>query len=431
MNSLIKKSTSNGIRLKAVATDFDKYLLFLTMVSIVFVPSIKINDALFVGIDEVLVLLMGLRLLQEKIFWLDQMVMVFGLLGLIILFSILLNPNYKDYREYLELHKLLKFATLYLFSCWVSLQFLNEKKIIRFVNGLFLCLVVFNILHLFNLFYFNEFITILYDTDGRDVMNFGKNSLGGPGPKRIVGTMGNPNINSILFLLFFAFYSFLDIENRKETSVWKLASIWMVRIPFMFSMLFVILCQSRTGIVSLVVIYVFGIFIRKPNWKEVMMEVLCVFSFFGITAFLDTISLQYLTNTKPKLQENNSFAVRIKIWKYLIGSWLENPIFGYGPNKAFVYKTELHPENEYLFYLWRYGVQGVIAYISLLVIPFKSMFSKVKDFSFLYFTVIVIAMAASMNNPLSNPKISVLFAIIIGFSVAVFYNFKTEQGKNV
>lgn len=405
----------------------DVVLLSLTFLSILFIPSIKIHNELFLGLDEFLVLLMGLRLLLKRFFWIDQLVLVFVLLSCIILSSILLNSNRADYREYLEVHKVLKFVVFYLFSIFVFTNYNNKKGIIYFVSISFIGLLIFNVLHLFNLFYFNEFITILYDTDGRDVLNFGKNSIGGPGPKRIVGTMGNPNINAILFLFFVSFYSFLLVESKKVESSWNYFTPNTVRALFLLSILLVILCQSRTGIVALVIIYLFGLYYRRAKLFEILLEILLIIGFFGLSAFLDTIALQYLFNTKPQLQENNSLAVRLKIWGKLINMWTEQPFFGYGPNKAYVYREKLHPENEYIFYLWRYGIQGVVTYLSILLVPILYFRSRIKEFTFLIFVVLVVSLVAFMNNPLSNPKISVLFALILGFSVVQFSQNKQKS----
>lgn len=370
---------------------------------------------------------MGLRLLLKRFFWIDQLVLVFVLLSCIILASILLNSNRADYKEYLEVHKVLKFVVFYLFSIFVFANYSNKKGIIFFVSISFIVLLIFNFLHLFNLFYFNEFITILYDTDGRDVLNFGKNSIGGPGPKRIVGTMGNPNINAILFLFFVSFYSFLLVESKKVESSWNSFTPNTVRAFFLLSILLVIFCQSRTGIVALVIIYLLGLYYRRAKWYEILFEILLIIGFFGLSAFLDTIALQYLFNTKPQLQENNSLAVRLKIWGKLINMWTEQPFFGYGPNKAYVYREKLHPENEYVFYLWRYGIQGVVAYLSILLVPILYYRSRIKEFTFLIFVVLVVSLVAFMNNPLSNPKISVLFALILGFSVVQFSQNKQKS----
>ncbi len=399
---------------------FDAILLTLTFLSILFIPSIKIHSELFLGVDEFFVLIMGLRLLQKRFFRIDQLVLVCLVLSIFILLSIVINSNRADYREYLEIHKVLKFVVFYLFSIFVFTNFLNKKGVVYLVTFSFLGLLIFNFLHLFNLFYFNEFVTILYDTDGRDVLNFGKNSIGGPGPKRIVGTMGNPNINAILFLFYVSFYSFLLIERNKVDGSWNYLSKNSVKALFLLSILLVILCQSRTGIVALFIIYIFGVLLRKAKWLDIIMEVLLISGFFGISAFLDTIALQYLFNTKPQLQENNSLAVRIKIWGELFQMWTQQPFFGYGPNKAFVYREKLHPENEYIFYLWRYGVQGLLAYLSLFLVPLFYFGKRTKEFSFLILVILVVLLVALMNNPLSNPKISVLFALILGFSMVQF-----------
>jgi O-antigen ligase len=98
--------------------------------------------------------------------------------------------------------------------------------------------------------------------------------------------------------------------------------------------------------------------------------------------------------------------------------WVQKPFFGYGPNKEYVYSKELHPENEYIFYLWRYGIQGVIFYLSMLLVPLVYFYKRLKEFYFLPFIVFVILIVALMNNPLSNAKINVLFPMILGLSTA-------------
>ncbi len=85
--------------------------------------------------------------------------------------------------------------------------------------------------------------------------------------------------------------------------------------------------QSRTGIAAMVVIYFLGIYLRKPHWKEIGTEIIRVTLFFALSSFLDTVSLQYLTNTKPQIHENNSLSLRIKVWGQLFNSWLESPWF--------------------------------------------------------------------------------------------------------
>ncbi len=411
------------------AEKMDGILLFVTLFSILFVPSIRIHSGLFLGIEELLIVIMGLRLCLVRWYLIDRFLLVLMAMASIILISIFANPNYKDYREYLEIHKLAKIGVVYLFTIFFLRTNLRYNSLVKWINFCFLGLVLFNIFHLFNLFYFNEIITILYDTDGRDVLSFGKNSLGGPGPKRIVGTMGNPNINGILFLFFFAFYSFLLIELKNKESNWNLLTHTRLKILFLTSILLVILCQSRTDIGVLVVLYVLGVLWRKATALEVVFEISCTCLFFGLSAFLDTIALQYLFNTKPQIHENNSFAARIKVWVSLIHQWMENPIFGYGPNKAYIYREKLYPENEYVFYLWRYGIQGVLLYLSLLLTPIFSFYKRISHFRFLSMIIIIIASVAFMNNPMSNAKISMLVAFVFGLSLVILENMDTQKNR--
>jgi uncharacterized membrane protein len=78
--------------------------------------------------------------------------------------------------------------------------------------------------------------------------------------------------------------------------------------------------------------------------------------------------------------------------------------------------------------LWRYGIQGVISYIAIFCVPLFYFYKRIKEFTFLIFAVLIVSLVALMNNPLSNPKISVLFALILGFSMVQFT--KVEQNTN-
>ncbi len=426
MNNTIKQYIIKGSNLPKAA-NFDLFLVVLTFLSVLFLPSIKINSQLYLGLDEFIVVIMGIRLLSKKFFWIDQLVIILILMSFFILASIFVNPNFSDYREYLEIHKVIKVAIFYVFTIFVFRDFKHEKGIVYFLTFSFIVLFIFNFLHLFNVFYFNEYITILFDTDGRDVINFGKNSAGGPGPKRIVGTMGNPNINAILFLFYVSFFTFSLIEGKKDQSSWHFFSNTIRKVLFLLSILMVILCQSRTGIVALAFIYFLGVYLRGAKWLEVITEISFTVTFFLLSSFIDTIALQYLFNTKPKLQDNNSFSVRLEIWAKLFKMWVQKPFFGYGPNKKYVYSNELHPENEYIFYLWRYGIQGVILYLSMLLVPIFYFYKRLKEFYFLPFIVFVILIVALMNNPLSNAKINVLFPMILGLSIAYLCKNTTKE----
>jgi O-antigen ligase len=426
LNNTIRQYIIKGSNLPNAAI-FDLFLVVLTFLSVLFLPSIKINSQLYLGLDEFIVVIMGIRLLSKKFFWIDQLAIILILMSFFILVSIFVNPNISDYREYLEIHKVIKFVIFYVFTIFVFRDFKHEKGIVYFLTFSFILLFIFNFLHLFNVFYFNEYVTILFDTDGRDVINFGKNSAGGPGPKRIVGTMGNPNINAILFLFYVSFFTFLLIEGKKDQSSWHFFSNTLRKVLFLLSILMVILCQSRTGIVALSVIYFLGVHLRGAKWLEVITEISFTVSFFLLSSFIDTIALQYLFNTKPKLQDNNSFSVRLEIWAKLFKMWVQKPFFGYGPNKEYVYSNELHPENEYIFYLWRYGIQGVILYLSMLLVPLFYFYKRLKEFYFLPFIVFVILIVALMNNPLSNAKINVLFPMILGLSIAYLCKKTTKE----
>ena len=361
----------------------------------------------------------------KAIFWLDKFVVILMLFAGFIFLSILINSHRTELREYFELYKIFKIGILYLFSIFL---FLGSKKIsgiVKFVNVIFVLLVAFNFLHYFNVWHFNENVTILFDSDQRDTLYFGLNSLGLPAAKRMIGTMGNPNDNAILFLLFFAFYqSRLTVLNSKNKS------FFVYKLMFLLATLMVLLCQSRTGILIGVVVYIVGLFQRKLT-KDVLYELLIIGLAVVLMFIISSNSLQYLANTKLRLQDNSAVMGRWEVAKKLFGMWTEKPIFGYGPNKTYMYGNKIYPENEYLFHIWRYGIMGLILYCLVLwYILLKFLREKVK--MPLYVCVIVVFSFAALSNlPVMNPKFSFIFALVAGFSTCQYYIQKRQKNEYV
>ena len=406
-------------------TKADFALLYVTLITTLFVPYIPVNASFFLSLEEVFVGMIAVRLLIKRFFWLDKFVVILMLFAGFIFLSILINSHRTELREYFELYKIFKIGILYLFSIFL---FLGSKKIsgiVKFVNVIFVLLVAFNFLHYFNVWHFNENVTILFDSDQRDTLNFGLNSLGLPAAKRMIGTMGNPNDNAILFLLFFAFYqSRLTVLNSKNKS------FFVYKLMFLLATLMVLLCQSRTGILIGVVVYIVGLFQRKLT-KDVLYELLIIGLAVVLMFIISSNSLQYLANTKLRLQDNSAVMGRWEVAKKLFGMWTEKPIFGYGPNKTYMYGNKIYPENEYLFHIWRYGIMGLILYCLLLwYILLKFLREKVK--MPLYVCVIIVFSFAALSNlPVMNPKFSFIFALVAGFSTCQYYIQKRQKNEYV
>jgi O-antigen ligase len=344
------------------------------------------------------------------------------LFSVYILFTILMNYNSNSYRDYFEIFKYFKFGFVFVFFATLTFEF-NYKKIF---NVIFYFILIFNFCHYFDIFNFNYYIEPLYSS-GLHLKYFGINTLGLPDSKRMLGTLGNPNNNAILFLFFCIFYFPGPSSKLKEN------------IHFYLSFLGLVACQSRTGFLAFIIVFISYIVLNGMPWKKLLVHVLvlvfCIFSFSVVENTLnyaldfaqdDTISIDEAAGTKylstlasEDIENTGSVTHRLYVWNYLFEMILENPVIGHGPNKNFFYENKIYSENEYVLIIYRYGFLGVVLYLFWLTN------FAIKSFSFrrthlgacvLFFTIGLLVISLT-NNPISESTIFILFAVISGLFV--------------
>ena len=339
-----------------------------------------------------------------------------GLIGIFILIiftSILLNGRLSYYRDYFEILKVIKFGTLAIFAS-IAIRYVNINKLLNVAFGI---LVIINLIQYFELFNINYVLKQIYGFE-KEVSFFGKNSIGQPASKRMLGLMGNPNNNAIIFLFFASWYFNPKVSIVKNSR-------------FYLAVLMVFMCQSKTGIISLAVLILtgFGIFSKLSDnltYKDIFSKIAIVILIFGLSFLLD---LNYVIDSfkegidflvKNKYQTTGSGAMstrgRWEIWSLLFEMILNKPLIGHGPYKEFFYQRDLFSENEYILIWWRYGIFGLISFISLLVYPIvvavKNINSKFAISLILFSMVIMVS--ALTNNPMLNRDIQALYAILLG-----------------
>lgn len=349
-----------------------------------------------------------------------------------ILLTILFN-NPGALRDYLELYKLLKYLFyLMFFMCAISKY--DYKRILEIV---FYIVFAFNLLHYFDILNFNKIIEPFYTSEFR-LLLFGKNSLGEPDTKRMLGTMGNPNNNAIMFLFFAALFAPAKLSLRSHNVIYYL------------SFTGVLLTQSRTGMVAFIVLTIANIFIQKFSYKSVLKQLMffvLIFIAINLVEYIDLSfkeplteeekkelleernildqdkylpACKYLTNVVEDDRSEKSISGRLEVWKMLWGMIKERPLFGHGPSKDFFYENKIYPESEYVLMTWRYGFFGLFLYISLLLLPlvwYIKGFDFRTSYSYLLFLLVVL-ITALMNNPCCEPRIM----LMIAFMNASFFN---------
>lgn len=391
-----------GLKINPWLNAFAGVILF----SILFLPDLYLSKSLpaFRLLDFLLpVLLIIIVLKRKEIVWRPFYIFI-GIVVLYIFLTMIINGRLAMTRDYFEFYKIYKFFLIVVFFSIIDgLTFLKT-----FIKPFFLLLVLLNLIHFYNLFNFN-FIIEHYYHGGLNIKYFGTNTLYQPTAKRMVGLMGNPNNNAILFT-FFSIY-FIPFKFEKSKIAW-----------FSIALTMVFLCQSRTSILAIIALIVVLLILKYTNWnfkQWVLFIGTCLVCYLlAWTLSSDFFKYDIYGNSmfNGVALESNSAMGRIESWKFLGKMIAEKPVFGHGPNKDFFYNNNIYSENEYVLYAWRYGIIGLVMYLLFYLIPVKAiaMDSKTKYSKYIILIAIMMLTTALTNNPLTERTIFILFAMSIG-----------------
>jgi hypothetical protein len=118
---------------------------------------------------------------------------------------------------------------------------------------------------------------------------------------------------------------------------------------------------------------------------------------------------------------------RLETWKMLGKMITEEPLFGHGPYKEFFYQNKIYSENEYILMTWRYGILGLLIYLSIFLIPFKKLVSSENEIPLKgSLMLIMMLVSAITNNPLTERNIELLFCIGIAW---IFQRHQTKESE--
>ena len=323
----------------------------------------------------------------------------------VVLFSIVIQGHHTSTSDYYEVYKWIKFGiVIWFFSL---LDFSLIKRVIPWIFGV---LIVINTIHFFEFTPLNKILEHYYN-GGIQIQYFGKDSLGLPAVKRLVGTMGNPNINALLFGFFSLYYLPTDV-NRKNIAL------------FFLSLLFVFLCQSRTALLFIFCIFAFLAIFKATIWtkKQWGYLMLGTFGTFFIAWMLATSFFQFTSYNNSLLDgtafHSGSARGRLETWNMLGKMILEEPLFGHGPYKEFFYQNKIYSENEYILMTWRYGLFGLLIYLSIFLIPFKKLVASMNEISLKGSLMLIMMLVSALtNNPLTERNIEVLFCLGLAWAL--------------
>jgi O-antigen ligase len=380
------------------------------MVAILLLPEIKFNANLpsIQFIDVILPFVVLVLFIERTFIELSKFYFIAVAFFFYILFTIFYNGRQENLRDFFELYKLLKWVIIILYFSRIDTYQFSKL----YIKPIFVVLVTVNIFHYFHLFNINLLIENYY-AGGVHIKTFGLDSLGQPTHKRMLGFSGNPNINSIVF----AFFSILFYPRKYKG--------WQEIIWFVIAVFMLFLCQSRTNLLALAIMFLFTIFYKRSESKYMVRIVLIVVGVYLVSMLMASHS--YLNSLfVEKINNHSSLIGRMEVWSHLWEMIKEKPLFGHGPNKDYFYNNGLYAENEFILQTWRYGFIGFAIFLSLIFIPtIKAFNNSTKKYSLEVIQLTIFYIMNSLtNNPFTDRITVVLFAIMVGM---FFNNVKIEN----
>lgn len=399
----------------------NKVLFYLLITSIFLFPPISVvGNFPSIRLDDVLLIVIALVLLKDykKVFEFitsSIFIKILIVFSIYIFLTILINNRIKILQDYFEIFKVFKFLLFFIYFYFYALKY----NIYNFLKIVFCLVLVFNFLHYYNIFDFNNIIEPYY-SDPKILDFFGLNSLGQPDTIRMMGSAGNPNINSILFLFFIAIFT-PTLNKKGYEKIWYFIAFFGI-----------ILCQSRTGLISFLFVFAYTMIFYKLNYKSIILYSLIIITLFFSFSIISINKTYYSNTIDKKISKSQSVKGRIETWKHLYSMVKTKPVFGHAPYKEYFYNNEIYSEDEYILFLWRYGIIGLLFYIFMISYPiyyfYRSHTSKPKTFPLLLFSIIIV-ISAITNNPINNPQILLMYSLML----AIYYisNKSIENEKTV
>lgn len=390
--------------------DFRFFVCLILVFSILFLPPIRLSLSFSVRVEDIIFLLvLPIFLFKERVILNRTTLLVFSLI-IVEIISILVNNNILYVSALFEPVKILKFFIILNIFFRGFLKYQN--RFMRYFDIFFIILVVINFFQYFNILDFNDYIGKFYIPE-HHLTVFMEEPLA---TKRLLGLMGNPNNNAILFSFFYSFFTAIYILlKQKKYMYYSIGAIVMV-----------VFCQSRTTFIALLFsILLLPLFVDIRRYLGKISKMFLILLVLLIVSF-SLIQMSYLTSIKDiSVFESSSWQVRILVWKYLWDYIKQQPLWGSGGYKELYYSQNIYVDSGYFWFLYNFGMVSVIIYILLFLNQiFTSLKHRRTSFSYLNFAFSVIILITSISNaPFQEPRLNLLIAI----SIALFSSHLKER----
>lgn len=323
------------------------------------IPSIRV-ELIIILVAWALLLLGHFAIGRPIKFHQDLVYKWFILFGLAILLSIVYSTILKGYsiiaRDFWEFGKLLEYFLIFALVANLDISPNEMKHYYKIALVVFLCSAFLGIAQYLNLGNINETISPYYAPTQMRGLLFNK---------RITGTTGNPNEFGAL-MVFASSLAFSGIFFFKKKTM-RLFS-WICFAVFVLS---IVLTLSRSAIIALIIAICFITLLKYPfisgtkrgiKRLAIVIPIMIIILLIIINIAPDKFFLRF--NQLENISRDTSWQARIVNWKVNYALWELSPLFGWGPGKMTMTTIV---DNEWLLLLRRYGLVGVIIFISWFV----------------------------------------------------------------
>ena len=407
-----------------------KYLLLLYPLLIICIPRPSMLDDIYIHMLDVLLILYPLFVIILLFFTDKSFQLRINSRNLNILILLLIYLSWQlivigywtldtktSANDIFQLYKPLYYICALLIGI-VSVRYISMKDLIR----LLIAIQIINII--VSVFQFLEIEQSFYIFCNRPKEAIIIEYIREKTIARVIGTIGNPSMFGLLEAVLTIFFFHLFNEKKKILYLFLSATALFLMIQ----------TQSRTAFMLFFIMVFFYIFLYskiKLSFKTITLFSLLA-AIFYITIF-ELQTIPYLSDgIKTVLQEGllkqNSFYARLEIWNDLFDLIKKNYMFGYGP--ALEYLNFSFADNNYILIVFRFGIIGLLIFISIIVLYLFYLYESVLSVRVLVslFWILLLFSGFFMDS-LESMKITPLLFLFSSFTIQKQDEVQNNSGK--
>jgi O-antigen ligase len=337
------------------------------------------------------------------------MVLFGGLIFISIIHSAYFLGIHSGIKDFFEIAKLGKYILILIIIYNLELTYDQLNKLFYLILGAIVVSAIIGLFEYFSIYQFDKIVAPLYAETHLWSVNM-----------RMLGTYSNPNsygatLNIGCLLAALLIFYTQKVPVRLLNYILLGFLIWSVT-----------LTGSRTATVTVICSLILLAYLNRKQFNHSWMNILLFFVFLGIVMFFSFSSLSHRIAHRyasgVDISQDQSWLMRLLIWKYNLIAFTNSPVLGWGPAK---YVISGIVDNEYILILRRYGVLGFIPYFFIYLVPLyhayrvKADNQTVKMWSQFVLLAIIVFMVTNLTNTvLNNLQTMDYWFLILG----LFYN---------